>query len=367
MEVSPFPYHGPLRAGQVRGREDLTADLVNRISSNRVTALVGPRRFGKTSLLRQASDLLAGSNGFSVWVDLYGLESLHDLADRLKNSLSRTRGPLLRSIRKISENLSLEIRLPADTSLLINKGSLEPANHCRYLLEVLVRTARRQPGTFVIFDEFSSIDRVANADALVRTSLQHHFQDLGIAFGGSEPSTMEMLFSLPSKPFYEQADILRVGSLDSDTMYELLENGFEDLDGQRDDAFDSLVSFSRGHPQRFMMLADRLWRLSGAGGITHETWDSALSSVREDLADGFSRSYDSLSGGARKLLRLTSCGEKAYGRAAADLGLAPGEVSNARKSLTADGSLWKVKDEFAVVDPLFEDWVRRRFCGEVGS
>ena len=55
MELSPFPHQGPLEPAQVRGRADLLADLTERLTERRVTALLGPRRFGKTSLLRKVA------------------------------------------------------------------------------------------------------------------------------------------------------------------------------------------------------------------------------------------------------------------------------------------------------------------------
>ena len=60
MDRSPFPYHGPLRADQVAGRESLVLDVAQRIADRHPTALVGPRRYGKTSLLKRvAADLQA--------------------------------------------------------------------------------------------------------------------------------------------------------------------------------------------------------------------------------------------------------------------------------------------------------------------
>src|SRR5438105_2692930 len=51
VDASPFPYQGPLAAEQVRGRDELVLDLLERVSERRVTALIGPRRYGKASVL----------------------------------------------------------------------------------------------------------------------------------------------------------------------------------------------------------------------------------------------------------------------------------------------------------------------------
>ena len=52
MEISPFPHHGPLEPDQHGEQNELVDDLVRRVSERRVTALLGPRRHGKTTALR---------------------------------------------------------------------------------------------------------------------------------------------------------------------------------------------------------------------------------------------------------------------------------------------------------------------------
>lgn len=85
MEGSPFPYQGPLDAGQLHGRDDLVEDLVERVTARRVTALLGPRRYGKSSMLREVSARC--SELTTVWVDLYEVTSPPDLAIRFDASV----------------------------------------------------------------------------------------------------------------------------------------------------------------------------------------------------------------------------------------------------------------------------------------
>ena len=91
VQPSPFPYFGPLAAGEVAGRDELRADLVRRMQQRRLTALLGPRRYGKTSILRQvAADLEVEGYG-TVWVDLYELSSMADLAGAFDRGMASTR------------------------------------------------------------------------------------------------------------------------------------------------------------------------------------------------------------------------------------------------------------------------------------
>ena len=86
MDRSPFPYQGPLSPDQVTGRDELAADLAQRIMDRRLTALLGPRRYGKTSLLKRVCADLAQVGPETVWIDLYELTSISDLADRWRTT-----------------------------------------------------------------------------------------------------------------------------------------------------------------------------------------------------------------------------------------------------------------------------------------
>src|SRR5258708_13190999 len=95
MDETPFPHYGPLEAQGVTGREEEAADLIGRLLERRPVALVGPRRYGKTSLVRHALWRLDEVQPTSaVWVDLYGVTSAADLAVRLDQALVAARGPI---------------------------------------------------------------------------------------------------------------------------------------------------------------------------------------------------------------------------------------------------------------------------------
>ena len=52
------PFQLPLPPEDVRGRDELLAILTEQVTNRRITALLGPRRFDKTSVLRRlAADL----------------------------------------------------------------------------------------------------------------------------------------------------------------------------------------------------------------------------------------------------------------------------------------------------------------------
>src|SRR3546814_11979522 len=58
----------------------------------RVTALLGPRRYGKTSLLRRVTADLAEVGPETIWIDLYELNSMADLAGAIDHGVSQLQG-----------------------------------------------------------------------------------------------------------------------------------------------------------------------------------------------------------------------------------------------------------------------------------
>ena len=140
----------------------------------------------------------------------------------------------------------------------------DPVLTLRALLGVLVRTAQRQD-LVVVFDEFSGIANVDGAAGLLRTELQHHYQDLAIVFAGSQPSTMRALFSDQAQPFFAQADLIEIGPLPDDAVADIVEGGFSHTNRGTGAVTSRLVAFAAGHPQRAMQLADALWRLTDEG------------------------------------------------------------------------------------------------------
>ncbi|CAN5625286.1 hypothetical protein BH24ACT4_BH24ACT4_09010 [soil metagenome] len=62
-----------------------------------------------------------------------------------------------------------------------------------------------------------------NAAGVLRTELQHHYQDLSIVFAGSQPSTMRALFTDQAQPFFAQADLVEIGPMTGAAVTEVVE------------------------------------------------------------------------------------------------------------------------------------------------
>ncbi|HEU5149996.1 MAG TPA: ATP-binding protein [Iamia sp.] len=361
-QPSPFPFQGPLRPDEVAGRDELRRDLAERITDRRLTALLGPRRYGKTSLLRRVTADLAEVGSDTVWVDLYEVSSMADVASALDRGLADVRGRLRATLDDLAATASIRLGL---LGVELGRGPRDrpdPVLRLRGLLQVLVRAAARQPLVLVL-DEFSGIAGVPRAAGVLRTELQHHFRDLGIVFAGSQPSTMATLFTDQAQPFFAQADLVELGPMDDRDVVDVVTDGFRRTGRAAGSTVAPLVAAAEGHPQRAMQLADAVWRNTPEGaeaGVAE--WERALAEVRAAVDSGSERLFELLPTGHQKVLRVVAGGGSVYGTAAAALSLATGTARGAVAALTGNGYLADRGGGPVVVDPLLADWVRRRFA-----
>jgi len=361
MERSPFPYQGPLRADEVTGRDELRRDLAERLMQRRVTALLGPRRYGKTSVIRRVTTDLAAVGPDTVWIDFFGLTSLADVASALDRGLAATTGRIRRVLDSVAGGVSLQLGVIGIELTKAKRHRPDPVALIWSLLDVLVTTAERQD-IVVVFDEFSGLANAEGATAILRTALQHHYRDMGIVFAGSDPSTMRLLFSDRAQPFFAQADLIEIGPLTDDELTSIVEAGFDATGRAVGTVTGRLVALADGHPQRGMQLADALWQRTDIGSSADATtWETALADVRSTVDGGFERLHSLLPPGHQKTLRVVAGGGSIYGTAADTVDLAPGTASAAVEALVGNGFIHRDGHDLTVIDPLMADWLRRRF------
>jgi uncharacterized protein len=356
VEASPFRYQGPLEPADVHGRDALLTDLLERVTGRRVTALVGPRRYGKTSVLRRlAADL---SEMATVWVDLYEVTSMADLVFRFDQALANTGSPFAAEAQSLAASLQVNLGVARIEFSRPARDRPDPSARLGVLLEVLVETASRVP-TLLVLDEFSSIATVKGAAGALRTALQHHYTELGIVFAGSMPSVMRQLFSSRVEPFYAQADLVVIEPLRAEDVAVLVVERFAATGRTAGLLPGRLADFANGHPQRTMQLADAAWRHTPPGGsVDATTWAEAMEEVRRSSADPMERLFSHFERAERDVLRVLASGGSIFGSAASLLELTPGAAQHARDRLLADGDLIPTQDGPAITDPLLADWIR---------
>jgi hypothetical protein len=360
VELSPFPHQGPLDPAAVVGRDDLIEELIERVTSRRVTALLGPRRFGKTSVLRRVADDLAAAGTSSVWIDAYETTSTTDLAIRIEAGMGQAAGAVASELRERAASVGISLGvLRAEFSRSTSRRP-EPTAVLHALLDTLVAAAARHP-TVVVFDEFGGIFGVKGAAGLLRTKLQHHFEEIGLLFAGSQPTLMREMFSVEHMPFYAQADLIEIEPFDAATTERVVADGFAATGRAAGPVGSHIYEFTRGHPYRVMQAADACWRRTEPGETaTGDTWLEARRFVRNASRLGHEAMFSTFSPSERSVLRLLAAGRALFGNDAELLGLSSSSAYGSRDRLVGAGIVRADEERFVVVDPVFADWITER-------
>lgn len=355
MELSPFDYTGPLPPERVQGRDDLLADLTERVTARTPTALLGPRRFGKTSVLRR---LTAELESAVITIDLMPVQSARDAALALLGALTDAGAAVSQEASAVSAGLGFNlVALRGELRATRSNDRADADTALRNLVDTLVQTALARP-TVIVFDEFQQIGNLANGTALLRAGLQRHYKDIGLLFAGSAPSAMRQVFANHDQPFLHQADLVEIGPLDQTAVQQLVDDGFAET-GRSPGALGALLhQFTGGHPLRTMQAAHRTWQLA-VDQPGDSVWGVALADLRDHHRAELAVVYDQLPLTQRKALRLTAHLESLFGTAAAAVDLGKGAAQQARSTLLADGHLVDRDDRLAVTDPFLADWLQR--------
>jgi hypothetical protein len=130
----------------------------------------------------------------------------------------------------------------------------------------------------------------------------------------------------------------------------------------------ALLAFARGHPQRSMLLAYRLWEETPRGTTADdEAWLRALARTRLQTAAELEARWKGLDTNEQRALRAIGLFPQApYGAGAlAAVGLKKSSANYATRTLVARAELEERDGRLAFVDPLFEAWVRDAQSGEL--
>jgi hypothetical protein len=281
----------------------------------------------------------------------YAKQLKGELRSRIEAFLQRTGVGLSLGALGISARLQLEPAsdpLPALHALLDLPLRLESSGGYRAL---------------IAFDEFQDIGRIDGLDGLVRSHIQHHGEVASYVFAGSEPALMRLLFETKDRPLYGSAVPMRLGRLADTDLAAYVSQRFE-LTGRRaGEALGPMLLAARGHPQRAMLLAHRLWEevRPGAEG-TLDDWDAAHAAALRELEAEFDAQWRGLDVSQQKTLRALLLGDGSPYRTGPlrRLELTKDVVRRALPRLAATAEI-EERDGggYSLVDPLFAEWVGR--------
>lgn len=366
-ETNPFVVAGALRREDMIDRDREAADLLSLAQGGQPFRLVGPRRYGKTSLLSRVLDDAQSAGMATALVDLEGVLSLEGIVVRLEGAYERRlKGGLRRTVDRILRSWDIGVALGGGGFTARLQAS--PNLHVEGVLQrvlALPETIHERTGkrSLIVFDEVQDLLRVENAAGAVRSVIQHHGEAAVYGFAGSAPSLMNRLFEDPSQPLLEHAMPTELGPLPLDAVGDYIEERFARSGRDPGSALTPLIELTRGHPQRTMLLVHHLWRLTRRGGKSDEsTWYDALTAALAQAEPTLRVRWEALPLNEQRLAQgLAASAHSLYDeRTYRPVGLKKGSIEKALSGLIGRGEASRQDDHVRLTDPLFEQWLEAK-------
>src|SRR5579875_1542372 len=276
--VNPFRFSGPLAP----------EDMIALAAGGHSFRLVGPRRYGKTTLLRRVLGAAERDGTAAILVDLQDVLSIAEIVVRIERGYERLKGPVRRHIETLLRtwNIGLSLGGGGFTATLQRNPHVDAESVLLRLLELPASLFERQgTASLIVFDEIQDVLAVRGAHGKIRSVIQHQTEAATYAFAGSAPGVMAQLFADPRRPLLDQAVPRHLEPLPGAEVGDYVEARFVATGRDAGAALAPLLEFARGHPQRSMMLAHYLWEQTPAGATADEgTWLQALDRAAADTA-----------------------------------------------------------------------------------
>lgn len=226
------------------------------LQNNQHVMIKAPRRFGKTSLIKQVFEHEKSFN--YIYVDLRRATNLTSLANQILEKAYSFAGienfmeqfkksitGLLKTIQSIKIDDIGEITLKH-----LENGVKDEREYFLHSLDVVEKiSSKKELNIKFVLDEFQDILRLCDDFILeqIRSVIQHH-EAVTYVFLGSIESIMTRIFSSKASPFFHFARIMSLEGLDIDELYEYTKRVFDKHNIKYDDSLLKLLKFLQGHP-----------------------------------------------------------------------------------------------------------------------
>lgn len=369
---SPFKY-GKIVTGEnfINRSEDIKRIQQN-ISSGINTMLISPRRWGKSSLMKQVALLNKDRNTKFAFIDFFNIRTEEDFFEKysteiLKCTISR-KEELLQAgknfFQKISPSFSFGMDPVNDFSLSFSWREVQKSKE-----EIinLPETIARKKGIRVVvcIDEFQGISKLKEHILLeqeLRSYWQHH-ENACYCLYGSRKHMMLELFKKESRAFYRFGDIFLLQKIPEKHWIDFIQKSFKNT-GKiiNRDLVLVMIRSTNNHPDYLQQLCHNTWNVT-ENEATIEIIEMAMDLVVRSNALHYQDICDALSNTQLNLVLAIMDGKTKLTSAEImqkyNLGT-PRNVSKNKKVLVEKDIVEIHGESVSFNDPIFEYWLRSK-------
>lgn len=232
MIENPFVTNGYAGANYFCDREKETQDIIQLLSNGNNIALISPRRYGKTDLIRHCFDQeIIKDRYYTFIIDIYSTKSLAEMVNKMGKTILESLKPKGRKVWESFLNIvhSLKAGISYDMeglpSLTMSVGDIVNPNNT--LDEIFSYLKKADKPCLVAIDEFQQIQKYddTTVEAALRTYVQY-CSNANFVFMGSQRHLMGSMFVSPNRPFYQSVTILNLQLITLEKYWSFCEKHF---------------------------------------------------------------------------------------------------------------------------------------------
>jgi hypothetical protein len=377
---NPFVYGEVVPASSFVDRIDELDRLVRDLGSGQKVFLISPRRYGKSSLIRQALRAVSrgGALTAEITVSSYSsylafLEGYTRTLVAMQTGWDNARSWLRAAIGAAKPELRLEADAAGAMGLSVSFPSARTDRDIsRLATDVFALPGRlseaRKTRMVVALDEFQAINGFngGSVEHAMRAAVQHQ-RSVGYVFAGSEPSLMERMLG-PKRPFYKAGPVMRLEKIPAELFSAFIETRFAKT-GIKPEAGlgGAIVDLAGNMPYDVQRLAHESWddaRAAGRRRIGVEDLHATLHRLLAEQETMFEAMWQRLTLAQRATLRAVVLSD-GHELLSADLRNrhrlgGASTVQAALQALIREDLVAREEERYVVVDSLMREWIARK-------
>ena len=377
---NPFIYGEVVPVGSFADREEELDRLIRDLVARQKVFLISPRRYGKSSLIRQALAALARRGALTVELTVSSYSSYVSFLEGYARALAsvetrweRARTWLTEAITSTRPEMRFEPEERGLARLTVAFPSVTSARDINRLANEVFAlpgrlAAERKRTVIIALDEFQAIDGFngGSVEHALRAAAQLQRQ-VGYVFAGSEPSLMEKMIG-PKRPFYKAGPVMRLDRIPADTFAAFIEARFNKTGIRAEPGLGAAVVDLAGNlPYDVQRLAHEAWddvRAVAGRKIGLDHLHATLGRLLAEQATMFEAVWQRLTLAQRAVLRAVVLQNgrellSADVRSRYRLG-GPSSIQASLVALMKQDLLIKEGTRYVVIDSLLREWIARQ-------
>jgi uncharacterized protein len=372
MDTNPFRFGSSVINQNFLNRESEKKKLISNFRSNINTTIISPRRWGKTSLVKESIRSTIDKDICFCFIDMFFIRSEEDFYNVLAREVLRATASKLEdrisNIKEFFKQLIPKIQLGVDLEHDISISfDWEEIKSSRDEILNLPENIAIKKGIKVVIciDEFQNIATFKDPESVQKTlrSCWQHHQNTSYCLFGSKKHMLLEIFNMKNKPFYRFGDMILLQKIDKEAWIpfivdKYLETGIEITEQQAI----TIIEKAGNHPYYIQQLSSEVWNMS-VNSVTNDIIDSAMQDIIFTNSIFYQKEVESLNNTQLNLLKAIINGSKQLSSVDVmtkyRLGT-PRNVTKNRRILERSDFIDISPEKIEILDPIFLEWLKQK-------